>query len=167
MLNHRSCLFSDVFSYQVTKSVTTTIPVLGDNIFILQLNFEFTSKYYEQLTGLSLGRKTSDELAFTPIVEFPPPSSVNDPAIYKDTSLESRTVAKYPDSSLSASASLTFNDTLCSDMARYKWAYSIYIPGNGTVIGEQTSVVNIKVELFFLLKGFCIETEDDKYVFLP
>ena len=152
MLNHRSCLFSDVFSYQVTKSVTPTTPVLGDNIFILQLNFEFT--YYEQLMGLILDRKTSDELAFTNIVEFPPPSAVNDPANYRDTSLESRTVAKSPDSSSSASASLTFNNTLCSDMALYKWAYSIYISGNGTYNGEQTSVVNIKGELFFLVEGF-------------
>ena len=81
------------------------------------------------------------------IVEFPPVSAASDPVVYKDTSLKSRTVARNPDNSLSTSASLTFNNTQCDDKAEYKWTYSIYIPGNGTDNGEQTSVVNIKGEL--------------------
>ena len=133
--------FSDVHSIQVSSYVSPQTPVLGDNVFRLECTFTLTANPVEQLQGLTLQRKRDQ--VFENILVFNPPT-LNSPPTYIDTLLESRTTVTWPDTSLSTSAKLTFNNTLCSDIADYKWEYSYFQQGQGYSTESTTTAVNIK-----------------------
>ena len=127
----------------MSSSVSPQIPVLGDNVFRLECTFTLLANPAEQLQGLTLQRKRLTDQDFQNILVFNP-LSLNVAPTYIDTALETRTTVTWPDTSLSTSATLTFKNTLCNDIADYKWVYTYFQQGQGASSDSSTTVVNIK-----------------------
>ena len=111
-------------SFNVQESVTPALPVFGNNGFELRcgITIETTG---EILQGISLQRKREADSDFDEIVSFPAPL-FNLNYTLRDNSLSSRTAITQPTTDASTSASLTFTNTECSDIAEYKWSVTYY-----------------------------------------
>ena len=140
-------IFSGVLSFQAQESVSPSTPVLGNNGFVLRCAVSVSVATGEALQGISLHRKRSADTNFVKIVSFPAPAFGLNYTL-QDSSLTSRTVITQPDTSESTSASLTFSDTQCSDIAEYKWIITYYYQEEQPPI-ERTS--DVKVQGKFLL----------------
>ena len=115
--------------------------MLGNTGFVLSCDISISS-IGEVLQRLSLQRKRSTDNDFIEIVSFPAPA-YNLNYTLLDISLASRTLVTQPTSDSSTRASLTFTNTVCSDIAEYKWSVNYYYQTDQSPV-ERTS--NVKVQ---------------------
>ena len=121
------------------ESVSPSTPVLGDNGFELRCSINFTSQ--EVLQEINLWRKKSTDTDFILIVLF---KRLGFPFYYLrlKNSLQSRTVVTQPDRTSATYASITFNDTKCSDIAQYKWIVTFSVNGSDM---EKSTTSDVRV----------------------
>ena len=160
-----SVFTSGGFSLLVEQSVRPSLVVLGYP-FTLQCSFTRNSTK-EVLQQVSLARKRSGDRTFIDIFTFPHPAAHQVPVAVLDKTLETRTITKGPDSSISTSEiSVRFKEAICSDIAVYKWTISYHSEQNKTE--EKTSKVTSKM----FLQYFCYQLFNrqihifDKYIIL-
>ena len=115
--------------------------MLGNNGFVLQCDILMTT-FGESLQGMSLLRKRPTDTNFVEMVSFPAPAfNLNYTLV--DITLTSRTTITQPTTDASTSASLTFTNTECSDIAEYKWSVTYYFNTVQPPI-ERTSDVKVQ-----------------------
>ena len=121
--------FSGISSIEIGPFILNpSLPVLGDEDFALQCTFTLSSNS-EQLQGIILGRKRTEDPNFFNILTIPPPSLSAALIKYDDPSLKARTFVKGPDTGLSTSISVRFYSTMCSDIGEYKFGIDYYSSG--------------------------------------
>ena len=139
IFNNTFSSFSGIASYQIQESLSPSLPVLGSNGFVLRCDISIPD---ETLQGISLQRKRSTDSNFVEIVSFPSPYFPRNYTLL-DNSLSTRTSITQPSTASTTSASLTFENTECSDIAEYKWSVTLY---NGTVQPPVDRLSDVKVQ---------------------
>ena len=128
--------------------------MLGNIGFVLRCDISIQTTAGEVLQGISLLRKRSTDTAgFVEIVSFPSPAyNLNYTLV--DTTLTSRTAITQPTTDASTSASLTFTNTECSDIAEYKWSVTYYFNTVQPPV-ERTSDVKVQGNMSHIIRRKC------------
>ena len=115
--------------------------MLGNNGFVLRCGISIQTSG-EVLQSIYVLRKRSTDTGFVEIVSFPAPL-FNLNYTLSDAALTSRTTITQPTTDASTSASLTFKNTECSDIAEYKWSVTYYYQTAQPSV-EKTSDVKVQ-----------------------